>query len=194
LTSGCNLTVFQAVTRNPIHTLFRRKLPWLDHTTTGNSKTSKCTACSDHANTLDSLTPSTKAFHCPFFPFFLLLSFSSLSVSVLSTYADGQSGVSIPLIHPFARINVRVTQRLNDETALVLETIDLSGQGPRKMPSSTQPIIPPPAVPPGSGQLELLPIQETETPSVVFNETCSQISLSKAGQGLGGSTPFKPCG
>jgi len=48
---------------------------------------------------------------------------SSLSVSVLSTYADGQSGVSIPLIHPFARKNVNVRQRLNEETALALETI-----------------------------------------------------------------------
>jgi len=60
----------------------------------------------------------------------------------------------------------------------------LSGQGPRKMPPSTQPSIPP-AVPPGSGPPEMLPIQAAETPLVVFNDTCSQISLSTSGPGLG---------
>jgi len=128
--------------------------------------------------TLDSLIFATK-----YFLVFSFLSFSfclsSLSVSVLSTYADGQSGVSIPSIHPFARTNVNVTQKLNDETALVFETNDLSGRGLRKMPSSIQPSIPPLAVPPGSGPPEMLPIQEAETPSVVFNETCSPRSRSQ---------------
>jgi len=52
-------------------------------------------------------------------------------------------------------INVNVRQGLNDETALAT----VSRQRRRKMPSSTQHSIPP-AIPPGSGPPELLPIKQ----------------------------------
>ena len=125
-----------------------------------------------------------------FFFFFLLFFFFSSILSpgppsifhfspvVLPTYADGQSGVSTPSIHPFARKNVNVRQRLNTRLPLSLRpSIDLSGQGRRMMPFSPQPSIHP-AVPSCSVPPELLPIQAVETPSVVFNETCSPRSRS----------------
>ena len=53
MTLVCFLTIFHKATlMHPIPTRFHQIPPWLDHTTTGNSKTYKSTACSDHA-TLD---------------------------------------------------------------------------------------------------------------------------------------------